>query len=150
MNIIYRAAALGALVLGAAVAQPASARCLTRTIPGARGPASIMIVVPASGAHAPAAPGYSEVSCGDFDKVQYREFVCTRAIDRTSPGNRSIEILAGTSLGQLCAAAQAEAGLPDTVPAQPKPPRGNSRLPPPDPSAPLVGRLAPDRGGQGN
>jgi len=70
MRLAYHT--IGALLLFAAAvfAQPASAKCVSRTITDAGGNAqSIVAVVPDSGSPDLTAAGYQDTSCGVIDKA---------------------------------------------------------------------------------
>jgi hypothetical protein len=136
-----------ATALGVALAmQPASAKCLSKTISGASDNASnIIIVVPDDGTQDPAVAGYQQVSCEGIDKIAYRQKICSYPQFRKNSHWPEFDAQTGLPFAQLCQAAKEEAGIAGTLP-RPKPPgqfdpdasKHVSKV-----SAPLVGALSP-------
>ena len=113
MKLPYQMLCALIVLFVAFIPQSASAKCVVHSVTGNSGVSgSILAVVPDSGSADLAAAGYQDASCGTIDKTAYREQVCKPGLIGNHGVQRQLEMLAGVSFAQLCAAAQAEAGLP--------------------------------------
>lgn len=153
LNKRHYIAALSALLLIACAAfcPAAFAKCGARTIIQADGStATFQAIVPDTKFAEFEASGYKEAACGQIDKQDYREKVCSPRSFGNRGVQRQLEVAAGVSFAQLCAAARIEAGLPETPPseAQVQFSPSNRRPPVPKGGPGMVGRLGALSGGK--
>jgi len=119
MNLLRLSAVASVALAALSFAPPVSAKCVVRTITRADGGQdSVRALVPDRGQKDLEDAGYKDADCGGLDKAAYREKVCNPKSIGNSGVQRQLEIQSGISFVQLCTAARAEAGLPDTTSIQ--------------------------------